>query len=161
FHPTTVWPVLVGTSAKSRKGTAWSRTREAMVLADPYWAAAKIEGGLSTGEGLMYLMRDERRERRKPKRDETPGDDGLVEDLVDPGVTDKRCCVVETEFAQIFRVLQREGNTLSIVLRTLWDFGTAGGLTKKDPTRVTGGHLCTIGHCTLDELQMVVSGVDL
>jgi hypothetical protein len=161
FHATTVWPVLVGVSAKSRKGTAWSRVREAMALADPQWAREKIEGGLSSGEGLAYQMRDERRERRKPRKGETPDPDGLVEALVDAGVSDKRLCVVETEFAQVFRVLQREGNTLSIALRTLWDFGQAGGMTKRDPTRVTGGHLCTIGHCTVDELRTVVSEVDI
>jgi hypothetical protein len=161
FHATTIWPVLVGVSSKSRKGTSWSRVREVMALADPYWASTKIEGGLSTGEGLAHLMRDARSERRKPRKGETPDADGLVEELVDAGVTDKRCCVVETEFAQVFKVLQREGNTLSIALRTLWDFGQAGGLTKKDPTRVTGGHVTVIGHTTIDELRLVVSAVDL
>jgi hypothetical protein len=161
FHATTVWPVLVGVSAKSRKGTAWSRVREVMAIADSQWATEKIEGGLASGEGLAWQMRDERRDRRKPRKGETPDEDGLVEEIVDAGVSDKRLCVVETEFAQVFRVLQREGNTLSIALRTLWDFGVAGGMTKKDPTRVTGGHLTTIGHCTLDELRAVVSEVDI
>ena len=50
---------------------------------------------------------------------------------------------------------------MSIALRTLWDFGVAGGMTKRDPTRVTGGHLCVIGHCTADELRQVVSDVDI
>jgi hypothetical protein len=161
FHTPLLWPVLVGISGKSRKGTAWSRVREVMEVADPVWAAEKIEGGLSTGEGLAYLMRDERRERRKPKREEAPDEDGLVEEVVDAGVSDKRLMVVETEFAQIFKVLQREGNTLGISLRTLWDFGKAGGLTKRDPMRVTRGHPSVIGHCTLDELRSVVSAVDI
>src|SRR5262245_94700 len=43
FHATTVWPVLVGVSAKSRKGTAWSRVREAMVLVDHEWATGRVE----------------------------------------------------------------------------------------------------------------------
>jgi hypothetical protein len=160
FHPTLLWPVLVGVSAKSRKGTAWSRVRETMEIADANWLT-RIEGGLASGEGLVYRIRDERRERRKPKKDETPGEDGLVEEVVDAGVHDKRLTVVETEFAQVFKVLQREGNTLSVVLRTLWDFGEAGGLTKRDPTRVSRGHLTTIGHCTVDELRSVVSAVDI
>jgi hypothetical protein len=160
FHPTLLWPVLVGVSAKSRKGTAWSRVRETMEIADAEWLT-RIEGGLASGEGLVYRIRDERRERRKPKKDETPDADGLVEEIVDAGVSDKRLLVVETEFAQVFKVLQREGNTLSVVLRTLWDFGEAGGLTKRDPTRVSRGHLTTIGHCTVDELRAVVSAVDI
>lgn len=160
FHATTVWPVLVGVSSKSRKGSSWSRVREVMADAAPGWVG-RIEGGLSTGEGLVFQIRDERRERRKPHKDEPADPDGLVEAIVDAGVTDKRLCVVETEFSNVFRVLQREGNTLSIALRTLWDYGNAGGITKRDPTKVTGGHLTTIGHCTVDELRMVVSEVDI
>ena len=69
--------------------------------------------------------------------------------------------VVETEFAQIFKALAREGNTLSIALRTMWDFGHAGGMTKRDPTTVTGGHVTVVGHRTVDELRSVVSDVDV
>jgi hypothetical protein len=161
FHATVICPVLVGTSAKARKGTAWSRVREAMAIADPEWAAGRVEGGLSTGEGLVYQVRDEQRERRKAKKGETGDEDGMVEVVADPGVADKRYMVVETEFAQIFRVLQREGNVLSITLRTLWDFGAAGGLTKRDRTKVTGGHVSVVGHTTVDELRAVVSEVDI
>ena len=117
FHATNVWPVLVGETAKARKGTAWSRVRMVMELADPEWTAQRIEGGLSTGEGLVWRIRDEVRSRRKPKKGEIPDDDGLVEEVTDAGEADKRLCVVETEFAQPFRVMRREGNTLSIALR--------------------------------------------
>jgi hypothetical protein len=161
FHATVIDPVLVGVSAKSRKGTAWSRVRETMTIADPEWAATRTEGGLSTGEGLVYQVRDPQIERRKAKKDEAADEDGMVEEIADPGVSDKRFFVVETEFAQVFRVLQREGNTLSIALRRLWDFGEAGALTKRDRTRVTGGHVSVIGHCTVDELRSVVSEIDI
>lgn len=161
FHATVVWPVLVGTSSKSRKGTSWSRVRETLALADPEWTNTRIEGGLSTGEGLVHQVRDEQRERRKAKKGESGDEDGMVDAIVDPGVDDKRLLVVETEFAQIFRVLQREGNTLSIALRTLWDFGQAGALTKRDRSTVRRGHVSVIGHCTVDELRAVVSEVDI
>lgn len=161
FHATVVWPVLIGASAKARKGTAWSRVRETLEHVERDWVETKVVGGLSTGEGLAYPIRDERRERRKAKKDEHGDEDGMVDDIVDAGVSDKRLMVVETEFAQIFKALAREGNTLSIALRTLWDFGAAGGLTKRDPTRVTGGHVTVVGHCTVDELRAVVSDVDV
>src|SRR5687767_11259434 len=34
-HPSQVWPVLVGPTAKGRKGSSWSRVRELMALVDP------------------------------------------------------------------------------------------------------------------------------
>ena len=37
--------------------------------------------------------------------------------IVDAGVEDKRLLVYESEFAQCLRVLGREGNTLSAVVR--------------------------------------------
>lgn len=161
FHSTVIWPVLIGETAKARKGTSWSRVRMVMELADPDWAAARIAGGLSTGEGIVWHVRDEIRGRRKAKKTEIPDDDGMVEDVIDVGEPDKRLCVVETEFAQPFRVMQREGNTLSIALKRLWDFGEAGALTKRDHTRTSGAHVTVIGHGTVDELRAVISEVDV
>lgn len=161
FHPTNVWPVLIGESSKARKGTSWSRVRGAMELADPEWAANCIEGGLSSGEGLVHHVRDEVRGRRKAKKGELGDDDGMIDDVLDAGVEDKRLLVVETEWAQVFKVMAREGNTLSIALRRLWDFGEAGALTKRDRTKVTGGHVTVIGHGTVDELRAVISEVDV
>jgi hypothetical protein len=138
FHATVICPVLVGSSSKARKGTSWSRVRETMEIADPIWTAEKIAGGLSTGEGLAYQIRDPVRQRRKAKKDETGDAEGFIDELVDAGVSDKRLFIVETEFAQIFRVMQREGNTLGIALRTLWDFGQAGGSDKEGPDEGDG-----------------------
>ena len=37
------------------------------------------------------------------------------------GVRDKRLLVFEGEFAQVLRVMRRDGNTLSGILRNAWD----------------------------------------
>ena len=37
--------------------------------------------------------------------------------IVDPGIEDKRLWVVESEFATTLRVMQRDGNTLTAIVR--------------------------------------------
>ena len=68
--------------------------------------------GMSTGEGLLWQDRDERRETRTDKKT------GVREEIIaDDGVSDKRLLAIETEFARVMAVMYREGNTLSPVLR--------------------------------------------
>ena len=76
-----------------------------LALADDTFVPARVAEGLSSGEGLIWQVRDpiaryERTGRGAEKRTE------LVE--VDPGVEDKRLWVVESEFASALRVIQRE-----------------------------------------------------
>ena len=60
--------------------------------------------------------------------------------------------VVEPEFASPLRVSERDGNTLSPVIRQSWDTGRLRVLTKNSPARSTGAHISIIGHVTKDEL---------
>jgi hypothetical protein len=52
----------------------------------------------------------------------------------DDGVKDKRLMVVEPEFAAPLRVSERDGNTLSAVVRQAWDTGRLRVLTKNFST---------------------------
>lgn len=160
-HTCALYVLVVGQSAKSRKGTSWNRAAEIMQRADPQWFESRIVGGLSSGEGLVFEVRDpvyervRKRDGSRDEDDETVDDDGsgYVETVVDPGVEDKRLLVVETEFAQPLRVLRRESNILSANLRNLWDRGTGGALTKHSRTRATNAHVSIVGHITAEELR--------
>jgi hypothetical protein len=68
---------------------------------------------------------------------------------VDPGVDDKRLLVCEGEFANALKVLPREGNTLSPVIRNAWDRGDLQFLTKSKQTRATDVHISLVGHITI------------
>jgi hypothetical protein len=81
--------------------------------------------------------------------------------IVDHGVEDKRLLVVEPELGRTFRVMRREGNTLSAVLRQGWDGVTMQILTKTSGERATGHHISLIGHITVDELRRCLSHIDL
>jgi len=79
---------------------------------------------------------------------------GSVESvLTDAGIADKRLLLVESEFAGTLRVLGREGNTLSPILRRAWDRGDLRSLTKNSPAVATDAHVSIIGHVVAEELR--------
>lgn len=142
--------VLVGETAKGRKGTSWGHIRRLFKIVDQDWADTRILGGLSSGEGLIWAVRDE------IKKEEPVREKGRVVDyqtvVVDPGVTDKRLLVMESEFASTLRVMSREGNTLSAIIRQAWDSGDLRTMTKNCPAQSTGAHISIVAHITRDEL---------
>jgi len=71
---------------------------------------------------------------------------------VDEGEPDKRLMVLESELAGPLKVMSREGNTLSVVLREAWDGDRFRTLTKNSPTKATGAHVSLISHVTKEEL---------
>lgn len=149
-HGPNLYAVLVGETAKGRKGTAWGRVRQVMAVADPCWVSERVHSGLSSGEGVIWAVRD------AIKHFERSGKGAAaerVEVTADPGVTDKRLFVLESEFARALAVMKRDGNTLSPVLRDGWDRGELASLTKNSPARATGAHISIIGHITADELR--------
>ena len=73
--------------------------------------------------------------------------------ISDPGVDDKRLLVLEEEFASTLRVMGREGNTLSPVIRRAWDDGNLSSLVKNSPCRASGALISIIGHITAHELR--------
>ena len=134
-HYCNLFYVAVGDTSRGRKGTAWGQIRPLLAMAaDPLWAQSRIQGGLSSGEGLIAAVADRNEEK-----------------------TDKRLLIVQTEFASVLRVMNREGNTLSAVIRQAWDDGALHVLTKRDPLHVQDAHIAIVGHITKEELQRSLS----
>jgi hypothetical protein len=158
-HGTNIFVVLVGVTSVARKGTSLGHIRRIFQSADSEWAAGRVLSGLSSGEGLIWAVRDaiEKRESVREK--------GRVvryeRVIADDGVPDKRALVVETEFSSPLRVAQREGNTLSATLRDSWDIGNLCTLTKNSPARATGAHISIIGHVTREELLRYLNSTEM
>ena len=131
-HGANLFVVQVGETSKARKGTAKGHADKLFHHADPEWAERRVKGGLSSGEGLIWHVRD--------------GVD--VQDDAD----DKRVLAYEPEFASVLKVLSREGNTLSSTLRQAWDTGTLDILTRNNPVRATRAHISVLAHVTKEEL---------
>jgi hypothetical protein len=125
----------------------------ALDVADPLWAAARVRSGLSSGEGVIYHVRDAVHgiDRKTGK-----------EIVVDAGVTDKRLLVLETEFSQALKMFRRDGNVLSDVLRNAWDGAEVlSTLTRTNPLVATGGHISLIGHVTPEDLRAHLTDLDV
>ena len=151
-HGANLFAVLVGESSKSRKGTSWSHARRLFKRADEQWEQNCIANGLSSGEGVIWAVRDPITKTVKNKK---TGD--YENDITDAGIADKRLCVVEGEFANVLKVITREGNTLSPVIRAAWDSGNLRSMTKNSEARATDAHISIIGHITKDELRRLLT----
>ncbi len=141
-HGLRFWPVMVGDTAVSRKGDGWKIASFVASLTSPTWLQERVRlGGLSSGEGMIWEVRDEIKKWIKGN-----------EEVVDPGVLDKRLMIVETEFARVLQSMERQGNTLSAIVRQAFDGENLSTLTKNTPANSTGAHITVIGHITRDEL---------
>lgn len=133
-HPGRIYAGVVGDTSHGRKGTSWGHVRRLLASVDESFPD-RIVNGLSSGEGLIDRVRDA-----------TPGEDGAAP-------ADKRLLIVETELASVLKMMERQGNALSPVLRSAWDGVALGTLTRHSPARSTGAHISLIGHITIEELQ--------
>lgn len=140
--------VLVGETSKGRKGSSWGRVRQPFAEVDEDWERDHIAEGLSSGEGLIWSVRDPIYKTERDRRTNQ-----VQEVLADAGIEDKRLLIVESEFAGVLRVLSREGNTLSPIIRRAWDRGDLRSLTKNSPARATGAHISIVGHIVAGELR--------
>jgi hypothetical protein len=150
-HHTNLYMVLVGETSTSAKGTSWNHVRERFRQVDPDWASKRLLGGLSTGEGLVQMVRDPAEEYRPSKKQTM---------VVDPGELDKRTLAIEEEFSRVLKVCGREGNILSEILRQGWQSGDLNVITKGNALRATGAHISIIGHVTPEELRRKITETD-
>jgi hypothetical protein len=158
-HRLNEFAVLVGESKQGRKGTAWAEVARFFERVDADWLRQRMASGLTSGEGLIWHVRDPvaKHERVKVNGKQT-GDYEEIE--VDAGIADKRLLCVEKEFGRTLKSGGREGNTLSAMLREAWDGGTLASLTKNSPARATGAHISLIGHITPAEIGALLDATD-
>ena len=132
--------VLVGDSAKARKGSSWDHVARLMERASPGFSL-RCSTGLSSGEGLVWALRDP--------------------DGADPGSYAPPLLVVEPEFASVLKAAGRDISSLSPVLRSAWDGRPLALLTRNAPARSSAPHIAVVGHITAQELRHHVSGLDV
>jgi hypothetical protein len=144
-HTARLFAVLVGKTARARKGTSWRVTRNVWTQADAEFVARRIFGGFGSGEALIEAVGEAVEE-----NDDQPAEPG-----------DPRALILEEEFARILRVGERDGSTLSPVIRQAWDDGDLSVLTRKRPVRARGAHIGVLAHITVDELLARLRGLEL
>jgi hypothetical protein len=137
-HRANEFVVLVGPSGSGRKGSSWDAVHTVLEALDRPWAAGRVVSGLSSGEGLIWHLRD---------REDGPA-------------PDPRLMVIEPELASVLKAASRETNTLSPVLRTAWDGKALQVITKHDPARASAAHVSIVGHITGDELVRHITATE-
>ncbi|MGH2944371.1 MAG: DUF3987 domain-containing protein, partial [Solirubrobacteraceae bacterium] len=140
LHHPNEFVVLVGDSAKARKGSSFDHVARLLSDVDPGFPS-RLTTGLSSGEGLIWAARDCHGQ--------------------DPGAPDKRLLVVEPEFASVLKSTGRELSTLSPTLRSAWDGRPLALLTRTAPARATSAHVSIIGHITQAELRRHATTVEI
>jgi hypothetical protein len=139
-HHPNEFAVLIGDSAKARKGSSFDHVARLLSHTDPAFTS-RLTTGLSSGEGLIWAVRDP----HGP----------------DPGAIDKRLLVIEPEFATVLKSTGRELSTLSPTLRSAWDGRPLALLTRTAPARATSAHISIIGHITQTELRRHATTVEI
>jgi hypothetical protein len=151
-HHTNLFVALVGTSSKGRKGTSSGRVRSVTKGADEFWSLERCVSGLSSGEGLINAVRDEFKKWNVKEK---------IEEVLDPGIKDKRLMVEEQEFAGALAVMERHGNTISTTIRNAWDDRRLQTMTKSSPMTATGAHISIVAHITEAETRSRLTRTDM
>lgn len=148
-HYPLVFSMVVGASANARKGTSLGPIERIFDDAEARLAtpSLRVTNGLSSGEGLIAAVRDAKAATKDEDEDE--------------GVSDKRLLVIESEFAGPLKAMQRQGNTLSVVIRDAWDRRKLSIMTKNNPLVATDVHVALLGHITKHELARLLEKVEL
>ena len=130
-HGLNEYAVLVGPTSTGRKGDALDAGTLPARHADPDWHSERVRSGFGSGEGVIRHVQDK-------------ADDGSS--------VDRRLLMREDELASVLTVANRDGSTLSGIIRNGWDGRPLENHTKSTSMRATGAHLSILAAVTPDEL---------
>ncbi len=148
WHHARLFTLHIGRSGRGRKGDATSlvsRIERALRGLNADATPQVHRGGLSSREGLVYLIHD----------GYTEGKNEVA------AIFDKRLMVIESEFANILMQSKRDGNTLSSALRDCWDGVSLKPATKTSRLWATDPHICLAAAITPGELHSLMASREL
>ncbi len=146
LHYLNEFVVLVGQSAKGRKGTSEAWPTDLMKVADPEWESRCRVGKLASGEALTSAIRD-------PTFRCVEG----VATCTDDGVPDKRLLITEGEFSVILKIAAKDSNTLSDLMRDAWDAKDLQNKSKINACKATNPHVSALAHTNESDLKMLLT----
>jgi len=140
---------IAGPTGAGRKGTSAKPVERVFALAAHDYIPARVTPGpLSSGEGLIDAVKDQVLKWEVDKKSKV-GEWVIVH----PGIDDKRLFVLTEELSSALQAMAREGNTLSSIVRQVFDSGNLEPLTKSSKIKATGAHIGILGHITIHELN--------
>jgi len=157
-HHLNEFVVLIGETARGRKGTSWSAIENLIKAVDQDWVATRVRTGFQSGESIINAVRDQMIGNVPPSKRKFGQP---AQTVTDHGVSDKRLMILEEEFARLLIVGGRKDNTLFSALRDAWDgkeylYNEA----KNSAQKATGALISMIGHVTAAELLRTLHQVE-
>jgi hypothetical protein len=150
-HYPIIFAVVIGSSAKARKGTSLAAVRPILHAGDDpelRFMQTRLRKGFQSGEALIQAAYD-------------LAADGEDADEADACDVDRRLLILETEFAKTLTVAQRQHSILSMVLRDAWDGAPLENHTRKDGLVAAGAHVGVVAHVTTAELNRKLDLVEI
>ncbi|WP_158282881.1 DUF3987 domain-containing protein [Nocardioides silvaticus] len=141
-HYPLLFGVVVGSSARARKGTSAAAVRPVLDAADEdFMTTRHLRGGIQSGEALIQALA-------------SLAEDGEVD-------LDQRLLLTEEEYGRLLTIAGRQGSIVSAVLRSAWDGDALSARTKAQTLIAEQPHLSVLGHVTIGELKVVLKPVDI
>lgn len=131
-HPARLFVCLVGPTSTGGKGNADAAIRPFIRGMDCDWFAAARASGFGSGEGIIARL--------------------CGAHTTDAEPIEKRLLIYEPEFSRMLALNKRDGATLSMRLRQLWDDGLVQDILRGKSVLVEDAHVSVIGHVTPREL---------
>lgn len=132
-HTARIHTLIVGRSAKARKGSSKYPVMQVFERLDRSWCDEQVLGGFGSGEAVVAAAAG----------------------------GDPRVLVAEEEFARLLAVAARQGSTMSQLLRAAWDSGKLEARRRGESEVAVGAHVSLIGHVTVGELREKLASSDL
>ena len=129
-HPFRLFALVVGPTAAGRKGTSFADARSVLDIVDESFMRDRVQTGFGSGEALVDAVAE-------------PG----------AGPSGHGLLIVEGEFSRVLRTAQRDGSTLSTIIRTAWDTGKLEVRSRTGTAVAHDAHLCIVGHLTPGDLR--------
>lgn len=140
-HTAALFVLIIGATAKARKGTSGAVARAFMSKVAPDVFERRLSG-FGSGEAIIA---------------ELAGVDGG-----DAGPRDIRALIYENEFGGLLSAAGRQGATISETIRNAWDLEPLANRTRSTGNIVaTDYHLGAIGHITEAEFRSKLTGTDV
>ncbi len=155
-HGVNLFATIVGGTSEGRKGTSMSIVRAVFREIDEEWVRNCKTSSLTSGEGLIDLIRDDVYAVKENKQTGEPESYLSV-----PGVADKRLLFECQELAAVMRAGKQERSTLFPTLREAWDGQDLRTPTKNNPRKVTDPHVSGVCHITPEELAKLQTDADI
>jgi hypothetical protein len=141
-HCARLFGLIVGETAKGRKSTAMKQTLAFFEVSFSEFLKNRRLGGFGSGEALADAVQGP-----------------LGEDGKKTG-SDGRLLVLENEFARVLTACNRDGSTLSAVLRESWDGDKVQVRSRNKTTVVEDPHVSALAAITMEELKRLLTATD-